>query len=63
MRCNRCHRPMRGSTAYDGACECGGLIERYDNDMVEVGRLSKDTGTLPPRRQDDGSEPSLRMVR
>lgn len=27
MRCNRCYRPMRGSTAYDGACECGGLIE------------------------------------
>lgn len=27
MRCNRCHRPMSGTTAYDGACECGGLIE------------------------------------
>ena len=27
MRCNRCHRPMAGTTAYDGACECGGLIE------------------------------------
>ena len=26
-RCNKCHRPMKGSTAYDGACECGGLIE------------------------------------
>lgn len=26
-RCNRCHRPMKGTTAYDGACECGGLIE------------------------------------
>lgn len=26
-RCNRCHRPMTGTTAYDGACECGGLIE------------------------------------
>jgi len=26
-RCNRCHRPMGGSTAYDGACKCGGLIE------------------------------------
>lgn len=24
--CNRCRRPMRGSTAYDGACRCGGLI-------------------------------------
>ena len=28
MRCSRCHRPMAGTTAYDGACECGGLIER-----------------------------------
>lgn len=27
MRCNKCHRPMKGSTSYDGACECGGLIE------------------------------------
>jgi len=27
MRCNRCHRAMKGTTAYDGACECGGLIE------------------------------------
>jgi hypothetical protein len=26
-RCNRCHRAMKGSTAYDGACGCGGLIE------------------------------------
>jgi hypothetical protein len=27
MRCNRCHRCMAGTTAYDGACACGGLIE------------------------------------
>lgn len=27
MRCNRCHRPMAGTMASDGACECGGLIE------------------------------------
>ena len=27
FRCNKCNRPMKGSTAYDGACECGGLIE------------------------------------
>lgn len=27
MRCNRCYRPMAGTTAYDGACSCGGLIE------------------------------------
>jgi hypothetical protein len=26
-QCNRCHRPMIGMTAYDGACACGGLIE------------------------------------
>jgi hypothetical protein len=27
FRCNKCHRPMLGSTSLDGACECGGLIE------------------------------------
>ncbi len=27
MRCNRCYRPMLGTTAYDGACACFGLIE------------------------------------
>jgi hypothetical protein len=27
LRCGKCHRPMRGTTAYDGACACGGLIE------------------------------------
>lgn len=27
MRCNKCHRAMKGTTAYDGACFCGGLIE------------------------------------
>jgi hypothetical protein len=26
-RCNKCHRPMKGTTAYDGACKCGGFIE------------------------------------
>ena len=30
MRCGKCHRLMVGSTAYDGACECGGLIERCE---------------------------------
>ena len=25
--CNKCHRPMPGTGAYDGACGCGGLIE------------------------------------
>ena len=27
LECNRCHREMAGSTPYDGACECGGLIQ------------------------------------
>ena len=27
MRCDKCHRVMKGTTAYDGACDCGGLIE------------------------------------
>ena len=27
MRCNRCHTKMRGGSAFDGACKCGGLIE------------------------------------
>lgn len=27
MRCNRCGRAMKGIGYYDGACECGGLIE------------------------------------
>jgi len=27
MECDKCGRPMKGSTAYDGACECGGLIK------------------------------------
>lgn len=27
LRCNRCHRPMKGTDAWDGACKCGGLIE------------------------------------
>jgi hypothetical protein len=32
LRCNRCHRPMPGTTAYDGACACGGLIENAPAD-------------------------------
>lgn len=44
MRCNRCYRPMTGTTAYDGACECGGLIEATpaSNDLIreiETGRF------------------------
>lgn len=30
LRCNRCHRSMAGTTACDGACACGGLIEKKD---------------------------------
>lgn len=26
--CRKCRRPMDGTTSYDGACACGGLIER-----------------------------------
>lgn len=39
MACNRCGRPMVGSTAYDGACACGGLIRRLERDrqaLIEV---------------------------
>lgn len=39
--CNKCRRTMKGTTAYDGACECGGLItERWRmlrrGDLVRV---------------------------
>lgn len=49
LMCNRCYRPMKGSTAYDGACECGGLItvaktresnERLESACKTVGRLT-----------------------
>lgn len=36
LRCNKCHRPMAGTTAYDGACGCGGLIERAPTDNVDL---------------------------
>lgn len=35
-RCNRCKRPMKGTTAYDGACECGGLIEAASPTVLRV---------------------------
>jgi len=35
MRCNRCYRKMKGTTAYDGACACGGLIEA-DSSVVKI---------------------------
>ncbi len=31
LQCNRCHRPMTGSSVYDGTCKCGGLIEGDKN--------------------------------
>ena len=35
--CNRCFRPMKGSTAYDGACECGGFIKRlYHREEIMI---------------------------
>lgn len=39
MRCNRCHRPMPGTTPSDGACECGGLIEHDPDHQHEWIRM------------------------
>lgn len=39
MRCNRCHRPMLGTTAYDGSCECGGLIEATPGEWITLGKV------------------------
>ena len=30
FQCNRCYRAMEGTTACDGACACGGLIQNTD---------------------------------
>lgn len=36
-RCNKCHRDMPGTTASDGACACGGLIEaKPEEKLVQV---------------------------
>lgn len=35
-KCNKCGRPMAGTTAYDGACECGGLIEAVTGTLKEA---------------------------
>lgn len=36
-RCNKCHRDMPGTTAHDGACACGGLIEaKPEEKLVQV---------------------------
>lgn len=46
-QCNKCHRSMAGTTAYDGACECGGLIEAvpvgWPEKFVVGGRRGKYT--------------------
>jgi hypothetical protein len=43
-RCNRCHRPMPGTTACDGACSCGGLIEETPaRDHVDPSRVTVST--------------------
>jgi hypothetical protein len=52
LRCNRCHRPMVGTTAYDGACACGGLIEvdpksRAHADGQKAGRADRLIGGEP----------------
>jgi len=31
LRCNKCHRAITGTSAHDGVCECGGLIEAVPN--------------------------------
>jgi hypothetical protein len=33
---------MKGSTAYDGACECGGLIEMDDHDRTLADEATKE---------------------
>jgi protein gp37 len=44
-RCNKCLRRMMGTTAHDGACACGGLIEstlNYPNVWLGVSVETKD---------------------
>lgn len=68
LECNKCHRPMKGSTAWDGACECGGLIQTVDpfrwaeeNLLASLGALVLIDGepiripTLVPATKSDGS--------
>lgn len=48
-RCNRCNRLMKGTTAYDGACSCGGLIEairfpEFPKDYLDSAELTMDDG-------------------
>lgn len=38
-QCNRCYRPMKGTTAYDGACSCGGLIQTAELGVFDIARV------------------------
>jgi hypothetical protein len=49
MQCNRCHRFMPGTTAYDGACACGGLIEQDEYDFFLATVAQKTDLTLKLR--------------
>jgi len=45
--CNKCHRTMKGSTPYDGACGCGGLIEIAilgDHAMIREEAIDRERG-------------------
>jgi len=55
MRCNRCHRPMPGTTAYDGTCECGGLIELSPSGAENV-LLSRTTDSGIPSMKTGDSQ-------
>lgn len=37
---------MKGTTAYDGACSCGGLIEAYCEGVVDRTKAAKLLGEL-----------------
>jgi hypothetical protein len=50
-RCNKCHKPMKGSTAYDGACACGGLIETIWDDAPVRIPIPKPGGPMKDRKK------------
>jgi len=39
LRCNRYHQLTKGTTAYDSACECAGLIERVYREVFVPGQI------------------------
>src|SRR6185437_11995882 len=66
--CGKCRRPMKGTTTWDGACDCGGLIRNVDeyiwaeqNLLASPGALVISEGkfrripTLVPATKEDGS--------